>query len=67
MARCRAYVIQGPDSPKIASTVLCRGDSAGWLKVDGKSFPVCKKRRGKAWNLFMKDGGLYAVKLNARK
>jgi hypothetical protein len=35
--------------------------------VDGKSFPVCKKHHTKAWTLFMKDGWLYAVNVNAKK
>ncbi len=45
----------------------CARDSAGKLEVDGKPFPVCKKHRGKAWNLFRKDGWLYAGDLKAKK
>jgi hypothetical protein len=67
MARCKAYEIQGPNPAKTASAERCARESAGKLKVDGKSFPVCKKHHAKAWDLFMKDGWLYAVNLNAKK
>lgn len=52
MARCQAYVIQGPNPAKTASAVRCVRDSAGKVKLDGKSYPVCKKHHDKAWKLF---------------
>ncbi len=67
MARCKAYVIQGLDPAKTASAVRCVRDSAGKLKIDGKSYPVCKKHHGKEWKLFKKGGWLYAVDLDTKK
>jgi hypothetical protein len=67
MPRCKTYEIKGPDPAKTASAVRCVRDSAGKLKVDGKSYPVCKKHHGKAWQLFRKGGWLYAVDLDAKK
>jgi hypothetical protein len=67
MARCNVYVIQGPDPAKTASVVRCVRDSAGKLKVDGKSYPVRKKHHGKDWNLFKKGGWLYVVDLDTKE
>jgi hypothetical protein len=67
MARCKAYEIQGPQANKKASAVRCVRDAAGKEVVDGRSFPVCKKHRGKAWTLFVADGWLYAIQLDVKK
>ena len=67
MARCKAYEIQGPDPAKTAGAVRCVRDAAVKVKVDGKSYSVCKKHQGKAWKLFRKGGWLYAVDLDAKK
>jgi hypothetical protein len=67
MARCKVYEIQGADPARTAGAVRCACDSAGKVKVDGKSYSVCKKHRGKAWKLFRKGGWLYAVDLDAKK
>ena len=67
MARCKTYEIQGPDPGKTAGAVRCARESTGKLEVDGKKYPVCKKHHGDAWNLFVKDGWLYAVNLKSKK
>jgi hypothetical protein len=67
VARCKTYEIQGPNPAKTAGAVRCTRDSSGKLAVDGKTFPVCKKHHDKTWTLFVKDGWLYSVNLNAKK
>ena len=65
MARCKVYEIQGPDSAATAGAVRCHRDADGTRDVDKKSFPICAHHNKKPWQLFVKDGWVYAVDLNA--
>ena len=67
MARCQAYVIQGPNPAMTASAVRCVRNSAGKLKVDGKSYPVARSTTTRLGSCSKKSGWLYAVDLDAKK
>lgn len=68
MARCKVYEIQGPDAARTAGAARCHRDAAATkLKLDDRKYAVCKRHRGDAWQLFVKDGWLYAVELGKGK
>jgi hypothetical protein len=70
VARCKAYEIKGDDpnqKKRRWSAVRCVRDSAGKAALAGKSYPVCKKHRGKSWRLFAEEGWLYAMRVEAKK
>ena len=68
MARCKAYEIQGSDPARTVGAVRCLRDAMSTkLKLDDRKYPVCKRHRGDSWQLFVKDGWLYAIELDKRK
>jgi hypothetical protein len=65
VARCKVYEIQGPDPARRWRAERCVRPATGKSTVDGKSYPICKRHKGTRWTLFIGDGWLYAIDLNA--
>ncbi len=68
MSRCKVYEIQSPDASQTAGAVRCHREATPTkFKLDDRKYPVCKRHRGDSWQLFVKDGWLYAIELGKRK
>ena len=63
VARCTRFKVR--TLPRTAGAVRCHRDTDGTRDVDKKSLSICAHHNKEPWQLFVKDGWVYAVDLNA--
>ena len=67
MSVCKVYEIQGPDPARIAGAVRCHRDSDGTCAVDDRSIPICTHHNETPWQIFVRDGWVYAVAIDTQR